>query len=49
MKRRAQSLLEYALIAVPVVAAAALLQSTLLPTIGELLDSITQAVLSLRV
>lgn len=49
MNRRAQNLVEYAMVVVPVIAAAALLQSTLLPVIGDLFDSITQAVLSLRV
>ena len=49
MNRRAQSLMEFAMLAVVMVGAAAAIQSALLPSIGGLLDSITDAILSLRV
>jgi Flp pilus assembly pilin Flp len=47
--RPGQNLIEFALIALPIIVAAALLQSTLLPVLSSLFSGITQTVLSLRV
>jgi len=49
MKRRAQSLIEFAFLAIPILIGAALLQSTMLPAITGLLSTITTTILSLRV
>ncbi len=47
--RPGQNLIEFALIALPIIVGAALLQSTLLPVLSSLFSGITQTVLSLRV
>ena len=47
--RPGQNLIEFALIALPIIVGAALLQSTLLPVLSSLFSGITQTILSLRV
>jgi Flp pilus assembly pilin Flp len=47
--KRAQNLVEFALLAVPIIAGVALFQSTVLPALSTLFSTITNAVLSLRV
>ena len=47
--RPGQNLIEFALIALPIIVGAALLQSTLRPVLSSLFSGITQTVLSLRV
>ena len=46
--RPGQNLIEFALIALPIIVGAALLQSTLLPVLSSLFSGITQTILSLR-